>query len=77
MDAVFGADEDGRPFGGVPLGLGGLRLVPEVNLRADQDDGRVGAILANLRYPFVLGVPERLGGRDGVAQKKDVTVDVG
>lgn len=53
-----------------------LRVVSEILLATDKDDGQVLAEVKNFRNPLLLDVVERIGRVDGEADKNDMRIRV-
>ena len=53
------------------------RVVPEVHLCADEQEGRLTPVLLDLRHPFLPHVVIRVRVDDAEADQEDVSVGVG
>jgi len=55
----------------------GLRILTKIELGADQEEGRIGAVVLDLGVPLGLHVLERSGRDDGEANEEDIGLGVG
>ncbi len=50
-----------------------LDVIAQITLRADEDDGRLGAVVLDFRKPFLAHVVEWRGGHDAEANEEHVS----